>query len=68
MTEGVTYFKNFNIEDVITPVDVKKLDQLLSETSYDVKKREKLIDGFTYGFEYFTEVTGRLGEMLQTSS
>ena len=51
MTEKVTYFENFNIEDVITPVDVKKLDQLLSETNYDVKKKQKLIDGFTYGFE-----------------
>ena len=44
------YYENFNLEDVITPVKVDKLQQLLNETGYDTSKTNFLIKGFREGF------------------
>ena len=51
VSEEVLYYENFNLKNVITPVNYKKLDMLLKESNYDDDKRRKLIDGFENGFE-----------------
>ena len=38
------------MENVVTPVDVDKLEELLVETNYDRNKTKSLVDGFRYGF------------------
>ena len=46
----VSYFENFDLDNMITPVNVRRLDELLSESGYDQKKKQFLVDGFTNGF------------------
>ena len=46
LVEGV----NLNLEDIVTPVDVVQLEQLLLEADYDKCETEYLIDGFKNGF------------------
>ena len=46
----ILYYKNYNLEDVISPVDVNMLESLLKEASYDTDKTNKLVDGFKNGF------------------
>ena len=49
--ESVLYYENFDIESVITPVDVKELETLLNETGYNKEKTSRLIQGFKEGFD-----------------
>ena len=44
-------YENMDIENIITPVNVKNLEQLLKETKYNETKSARLIKGFTNGFE-----------------
>ena len=44
------YFENFDLENVVTPVNVEALRKLLHDTNYDKHKIEFLVDGFTNGF------------------
>ena len=44
------YFENFNLSDVITPVNVPMLQKLLNDTEYDKSESEFLVKGFTEGF------------------
>ena len=46
----VDEFTNFNLYDIVTPIDVDKLSQLLWMSNYDTRKTQQLIDGFTSGF------------------
>ena len=48
--ERPLYFENFDLENVVTPVNVPALKQLLDETGYNLEKSKKIIDGFTNGF------------------
>ena len=41
---------NFNLTDIVTPVNADALDCLLTEANYDVSKRKFLVDGFKNGF------------------
>ena len=43
-------FENKDLVNLVTPVNVNKLDQLLWEVDYDPGKREFLVDGFQNGF------------------
>ena len=45
------YFENFDINSVVTPVNAKKLNQLVYDTGYDSDETRFLIDGFTNGFD-----------------
>ena len=47
----VLMYTNYNMDDVITPVNVTKLQQILNESKYDVDKTQYLIDGFSNGFD-----------------
>ena len=42
---------NDDLENVVTPVDVKLLKQLLSEARYDKAETEYLVAGFSQGFD-----------------
>ena len=44
-------FSNFNIEDIITPVNPQVLENLLTETGYDVNETQFLVNGFRHGFD-----------------
>ena len=41
---------NLDLQSIKTPIDSVKLEQLLTEVDYDVKKRQYLINGFKHGF------------------
>ena len=49
--EQVMYFENFDLENVITPVNVSALEKLLIQTQYNPEKTEFLVDGFKEGFD-----------------
>ena len=49
--ESPLYFENFDLKNIITPVNVPELRNLLIETKYDAKKTEFLIEGFSKGFK-----------------
>ena len=44
------YFENFDLESVVTPVDVQQFSKLLAESGYDKDKTAFLVNGFTRGF------------------
>ena len=44
-------FENLDIENIITPVKVGNLEQLLKETGFNKIRSQRLIHGFKYGFE-----------------
>ena len=48
--EEVLQFTNFDLDTIKTPVKVAVLEQLLTDSKYDRKETEFLIDGFTNGF------------------
>ena len=46
----VWYYENFDITSVVTPVNYKRLKQLLVESNYHHAETQFLIDGFQNGF------------------
>ena len=44
------YYENFNITDVVTPVNVVALQGLLTQSNYDKNKTRYLVNGFRQGF------------------
>ena len=57
-TEVLNY-SNFDLQTVVTPVKVDRLEELLVLSNFNRKKREHMIDGFRNGFSI-----GYEGEML----
>ena len=49
--EKPEFYENFDLCNIHTPVDHKKLEQLLVETNYDRVETEFLVDGFRSGFD-----------------
>ena len=49
--EPLMHFSNLNIEDIVTPVDVDKLEQLLVTSNYNEAETRFLISGFREGFD-----------------
>ena len=47
----VTWFENFDMRRIITPVKIKEYEKLLKESGYNGQKTKKLIKGFKYGFD-----------------
>ena len=43
-------YVNHDIQDIVTPVDADKLEQLLDQFGYDADKSKFLVDGFRQGF------------------
>lgn len=48
--EKVLWFENYDLRNIVTPVKVDVLEQLLKETNYPVKDTKFLINGFKNGF------------------
>ena len=48
--EEILYFKNFDLDNIVTPVDYQKLEQLLKQTNYNPYETQFVIDGFKNGF------------------
>ena len=48
--QEVLHFENLDLENVITPVDVKKYEHLLKTSNYDKRKTEYLVSSFKTGF------------------
>ena len=48
--DEVLNYRNYNIHEIMTPINPDKLEQLLQETGYDKDKTAYLIDGFRNGF------------------
>lgn len=48
--EQTLQLSNYAIADIVTPIDVDRLENLLLETNYDVEKIKFLTDGFRHGF------------------
>ena len=46
-----TYFVNYDLTNIVTPVNVHQLALLLRETNYDSDKTAFLIQGFKHGFD-----------------
>ena len=44
------FYENFDLQQVVTPVDVHQLEKLLIESKYDKMETEFLIKGFKQGF------------------
>ena len=42
--------ENLNLTDIVTPIKVRDLKDLLVLTHYDELKSKTLVDGFTHGF------------------
>ena len=45
------YFENYNLQDIVTPVDADAFEALLLETKYDAAETNFIIDGFRNGFD-----------------
>ena len=52
MYPGVKYAINADISSVVTPIKVDVLGSLLRDFDYPKEKIDKLIHGFTYGFDF----------------
>ena len=48
--QEVSYFENFDLEHVVSPVNADKYEQLLLESNYDGEKTRYLVKGFREGF------------------
>ena len=46
----ISYFENYNLTDVVTPVNIGKFRDLLRASSYNEKETQFLEDGFQNGF------------------
>ena len=46
----VPWFENFDLENIVTPVDVQAYERLLNEAGYNQTKISKLVGGFRNGF------------------
>ena len=49
--EQPQYFKNLDLESVVTPVNIKKLEELLIESNYSKEKTQFLVNSFKWGFD-----------------
>ena len=47
----VLYYENFDLDNIVTPVNVNELNKYLKETNYDEKETEFLVKGFSEGFD-----------------
>lgn len=42
---------NFDLESLVTPINIEQYDKLLKETQYDKSKANYLVNGFRNGFD-----------------
>ena len=44
------HFENFDLDNIVTPVNTEAFNKLLKASNYDQSETEFLVDGFTNGF------------------
>ena len=44
------HFENFDLDNIVTPLNISHFTKLLHETEYDPEETRFLIDGLTNGF------------------
>ena len=49
--EQIQHYENYDLENLETPLDVNKYQQLLFESDYDKVEADFLVDGFRNGFD-----------------
>ena len=49
--DQVEQYENYDLESIVTPINVKEPSRLLHMTNYDEQKSQFLIEGFTNGFD-----------------
>ena len=49
--ERPEFYENYNLTDIVTPIDCEMLTDLLIESSYDPTEIQFLKEGFTNGFD-----------------
>ena len=49
--EPLIYHQNFNLEDIVTPINVQKFEAMLIQSEFPKDKTAFLVDGFTDGFD-----------------
>ena len=49
--DELEYFINRDLETIVTPLNIKRFEQLLKQTEYNVEETKFLVDGFTQGFD-----------------
>ena len=47
----IKFAENYDLEDVVTPIDVSRLEELLREVEYPPEETQYLCDGFRNGFD-----------------
>ena len=53
--EQLPWFENYDVESVVTPIDVEVYERLLIQSKYNKRKRLKLVQGFWQGFDLHYE-------------
>ena len=48
--EEILNYSNLDLENIVTPVDVNRYEELLVQANYDLDKRNYLVNGFRHGF------------------
>ena len=48
--QEILYYENFNLTDVVMPINVNRFHELLIESNYDKNETELLTDGLSNGF------------------
>ena len=48
--DEILNYENFDLQSLVTPVNMDKLEKMLKDSNYDCKKTEFLIDCFRNGF------------------
>ena len=48
--DEVLNYTSMDLENIVTPVNVDRLEQLLKLTEYDTQKTKKVVNGFRHGF------------------
>ena len=43
-------YENFDLDNLVTPVNVEELEKLLQDSNYDQEKTKRLVEGFRFGF------------------
>ena len=49
-TEQPLFYENFDVSNLVTPVDWRALQKLLEQANYDKSEKEFLVNGFKNGF------------------
>ena len=49
--DEINEFENLQLNNIVTPIDVNRLRQLLIQSGYDTTKLQELTDSFNSGFD-----------------